>query len=56
MPRRSLLGSFIGLVVVVVAGVAALHWAYQQLRAMWWLVLPIGLVVAVTYVWRRVRL
>lgn len=49
MFRESLVGGLlrqlVGLVVVVVGCVAALHWAYQQLRAMWWLVV-LGAVLA----------
>lgn len=57
MARESLFGRLgrdgIALVVVVVACVAALRWAYEQLRAMWWLVLLIGVLGAAVYVWRR---
>ena len=60
MKRESLLGRLardgIVLVLVVVACVAALHWVYMQLRAMWWLVLLLAVLVAAVGVWRRVRL
>lgn len=48
-----LLRQVIGLVVVVVACVAALHWAYDQLRAMWWLIVLIVVLAVAVWLWRR---
>lgn len=57
MRRSSLLGellrSVVGLLVVVVCCVAALHWVYEQMRPFLWLVPVIVVLVAAMWVWRR---
>jgi hypothetical protein len=57
MRRESLVGGLlrqlVALVLVVVACVAALHWAYEQVRAMWWLVVLITVLAAAVWLLRR---
>jgi hypothetical protein len=53
---RSLAGQLLGLVLVVVGSAVALHWAYDLLLPMFWLVPVVGAAVAVLLgvrVWRR---
>jgi hypothetical protein len=58
MRRESLLATalreLIALVLVVVACLAALHWVYERVRPFLWLVVVIGVLVAATWLWRRV--
>jgi hypothetical protein len=48
------MGRLVGLVLVIVACVVALHWAYELLRSMLWLIVLIGVLVGAAWVWRQV--
>lgn len=56
--RESLLGRLlrgaVGLVLVVVVCVVALRWVYELVRPYLWLVVVVGVLVAVTWLWRCV--
>lgn len=48
-----LVRSLVGLVLAVVLVAVALHWAYELLRPLLWLVVVISLVVVAVAAWRR---